>query len=221
MKLTILVDNNTFIDQYYHGEPAAAFYIETEGKKILFDTGYSEILVSNAEKMGIDLNEITHILLSHGHDDHTRGLKFLKERMDLSEKLLIAHPKCFLPKYNGDLYIGSPFSEVEVKKMTTFLPCVEPYKITEKLIFLGQIPRTNLFENQKAIGTYENEGVMIGDFLEDDTAIVYKSEKGLFIVTGCSHSGICNIISLGISSPPEIFKLINAPADTCEVGAGS
>ena len=54
MKLTILVDNNTFIDQYYHGEPAASFFIETEDKKVLFDTGYSEILISNAKKMGID-----------------------------------------------------------------------------------------------------------------------------------------------------------------------
>jgi len=58
MKLTILVDNNTFIDQYYHGEPAASFYIETEDKKILFDTGYSDILISNAEKMSVDLELI-------------------------------------------------------------------------------------------------------------------------------------------------------------------
>ena len=28
----------------------------------------------------------------------------------------------------------------------------------------------------------------------DDTAIVYKAKSGLFIITGCSHSGICNII---------------------------
>ncbi len=27
----------------------------------------------------------------------------------------------------------------------------------------------------------------------DDTALVYKGEKGSYIITGCSHSGICNI----------------------------
>ena len=37
-------------------------------------------------------------------------------------------------------------------------------------------------------------GKMTDDTVKDDTAIVYKSKKGLFIVTGCSHSGICNII---------------------------
>ena len=28
MKLTVLADNNTYIDQYYLGEPALSFYIE-------------------------------------------------------------------------------------------------------------------------------------------------------------------------------------------------
>ena len=47
MKLTVLVDNNTFIDQYFYGEPAVSFYIEADGQKILFDTGYSEIILAN------------------------------------------------------------------------------------------------------------------------------------------------------------------------------
>lgn len=194
MKLRILVDNNTYIDQYYHGEPAASFYIEIEDKKILFDTGYSDILISNAEKMGIDLSELTHIVLSHGHDDHTKGLKYLKEAIDLSKVELIAHPGCFLPKYNGDLYIGSPFSEEEIRGGLNYIPCKSTYAISENLIYLGEIQRTNTFENQKPIGKYEQDGILKDDYLLDDTAIVYRSEKGLFIITGCSHSGICNII---------------------------
>ena len=42
MKLTILMDNNTYIDQYYLGEPAFSVYIEDGAEKILFDTGYSD-----------------------------------------------------------------------------------------------------------------------------------------------------------------------------------
>ena len=194
MKLTILVDNNTFIDQYYHGEPAASFYIECEGEKILFDTGYSDILISNAEKMGIDLQKVTYIILSHGHDDHTKGLKYLKDAIDVSDMKLIAHPDCFLPKYNGKLYIGSPFSEEEIRNMTKYFSCKSSYQITEKLIYLGEIPRKNFYENQSPIGKYEQDGVLKDDYLADDTAMVYKSEKGLFVITGCSHSGICNII---------------------------
>lgn len=194
MKLTILVDNNTFIDQYYHGEPAASFYVECADKKILFDTGYSDILISNAEKMGIDLQEVTHIVLSHGHDDHTKGLKYLKNVFDISKMKLIAHPDCFLKKYNGDLYIGSPFLEEEIKQTTEFISCESTYLITDQLLFLGEIPRTNTFENQNPIGKYEKDGKLEDDYLMDDTAMVYKGQKGLFIITGCSHSGICNII---------------------------
>ena len=63
MKLTILVDNNTFIDQYYFGEPAVSYYIEVDGKKILFDTGYSDIVLQNAKLMDIDLNEVESVIL--------------------------------------------------------------------------------------------------------------------------------------------------------------
>ena len=194
MKLTILVDNNTFIDQYYHGEPAASFYIETGDEKILFDTGYSDVLISNAEKMGIDLQKVTHIVLSHGHDDHTKGLKYLKKAIDISAMKLIAHPNCFLPKYNGDVYIGSPFSEEEIDQLAEYIPCESSYQITDKLLYLGRIPRTNLYENQNPIGKYMQKDILKDDYLLDDTAMAYKGEKGLFIITGCSHSGICNII---------------------------
>ena len=34
----------------------------------------------------------------------------------------------------------------------------------------------------------------VDDYVMDDTALVYKSEEGLYIITGCSHSGICNIV---------------------------
>ncbi|AKL94749.1 hypothetical protein CACET_c12840 [Clostridium aceticum] len=36
--------------------------------------------------------------------------------------------------------------------------------------------------------------IAVDDYVLDDTAIVYKSEKGIYIITGCSYSGICNII---------------------------
>jgi metal-dependent hydrolase (beta-lactamase superfamily II) len=36
MKLTVLADNNTYIDQYYGGEPAVSYYIEDAGQRNLF-----------------------------------------------------------------------------------------------------------------------------------------------------------------------------------------
>ena len=43
MKLTILADNTTRIDAYYLDGPAVCYYIECDGMKFLFDTGYSNV----------------------------------------------------------------------------------------------------------------------------------------------------------------------------------
>ena len=45
MKLTVLIDNNTYIDEYYIGEPALSYYIEDENERLLFDTGYSDAFI--------------------------------------------------------------------------------------------------------------------------------------------------------------------------------
>lgn len=31
------------------------------------------------------------------------------------------------------------------------------------------------------------------DYVSEDSALVYQGKEGLTIITGCSHSGICNI----------------------------
>lgn len=66
MKLKVLEDNNTFIDEYYLGEPGVSYYIEDGDEKILFDTGYSSVILKNASKMNIDLNKINKLVISHG-----------------------------------------------------------------------------------------------------------------------------------------------------------
>lgn len=194
MKLTVLVDNNTYIDEYYFGEPAVSYYIEAEDKCILFDAGYSDIFLKNAQKMGIALGKLTHVVLSHGHNDHSEGLKYLHAEIGLQNIKVIAHPDCFFPKYYDNLFIGSPYSVSEIETIADYHPSKMPYPITDNLIFLGEIPRKTSFENQHAIGKYEKDGTLYDDYLIDDSAMVYKTNKGIFIITGCSHSGICNII---------------------------
>ena len=79
MQLTVLVDNNTLIDRYYLGEPGVAYYLEDGDVRILFDVGYSDIFLRNAQALGIDLSRLQQVVLSHGHNDHTRGLLWLSE----------------------------------------------------------------------------------------------------------------------------------------------
>lgn len=195
MKLTVLVDNNTYIDQYYLGEPALSLYIEDGPARVLFDAGYSDAFVRNAEKLGVDLRGLTHIVLSHGHDDHTRGLPALFALGDYRKVPLIAHPDCFLPKRMGTLDFGCPYRETEIRSLCDFRPSTAPLAITERLLFLGEIPRALAIEPSYTIGECQRDGIWQDDGVAEDSALVYKSADGLFIITGCSHSGICNIIT--------------------------
>lgn len=76
MKLKLLEDNNTFIDMYYLGEPAVSYYIEDGEDKILFDAAYSDAFLKNAKKMNVNIDNVNKVVISHGHDDHTGGLKY-------------------------------------------------------------------------------------------------------------------------------------------------
>ena len=194
MKIAVLVDNNTYIDQYYLGEPALSYYIECDNKKILFDVGYSDAFIKNANKININLNEIDTIVCSHGHNDHILGLKYLCENFDTKNKNLIAHPKCFNPKYVDNEYIGTPYTVNELNTRFQLSLTKEVLNITESLIWLGEIPRVNDFENKSPIGITQNNDIYEEDYLYDDSALVYQSDKGIFVITACSHSGICNII---------------------------
>ena len=77
LTLTVLIDNATIGDHDYCGEAGLSFLLETAGKKILFDTGLSGLFLANAEKMGIDLQDLDTLVFSHGHIDHTGGLPVL------------------------------------------------------------------------------------------------------------------------------------------------
>jgi 7,8-dihydropterin-6-yl-methyl-4-(beta-D-ribofuranosyl)aminobenzene 5'-phosphate synthase len=204
LSLTVLVDNNTLTDRYFSGEPGLSFMLETAGKKILFDTGYSDLFLANAEKMRIDLRNLDCVVLSHGHLDHSGGLVWLVryiteakiEGMVHRVPDLVAHPCCFYPKEKLPLQNnGSILDEEEVRRQFPVNLSREPVWITEDLVFLGEIPRKFAFEHTdpgKRKICLPN-GRMESDQLLDDSALAFRSGAGLVIITGCSHSGICNI----------------------------
>ena len=70
----------------------------------------------------------------------------------------------------------------------------EPVWIGEGCVFLGEIPDRLAFEERKPRGRRKAGGVWEDDYVMEDSAIAFTTSKGLFVVTGCSHSGICNIV---------------------------
>lgn len=211
MKLTVLVDNNTFVDRYFLAEPAAAYHIETEQTRLLFDTGYSEVTLRNAAHMGIDLRAVDLVVLSHGHSDHTGGIEPLVRLMSYEPPpsgtsrrgapRLLAHPAALEPKWKQRdsapraHSIGASVSEDYVRRAFELQLSREPVWIDERLVFLGEIERSISFERPPAIGFRADsaEG-SVPDYVPDDTALAYVRDDGIVVISGCSHSGICNIV---------------------------
>lgn len=204
MQLTVLVDNNTLIDRYFLAEPGVCYHIEIDGMKVLFDTGYSDVFMHNAAKMGIDLFDIDALVLSHAHLDHTGGLHHLIqayaerkfENRPCKRPTLIAHPAVFdrrLMPGVGD--IGSMLSAETVATHFDLTLSAQPVWIHPDLAFLGEIARANDFEAGRPIGRIRRTGTETDDFILDDSSLAYRSSQGLVIVSGCAHAGICNTVN--------------------------
>jgi len=202
MKLKVLVDNNTITDRYFYGEPGVSYLIEDEGKKILFDLGYSDVFIKNAKRLEEDLKDLDFVVVSHGHLDHTWGLKHLiakfneweTEKINYKKPKLVAHPLVFNYKELKGRCIGSIIGKEVLENFFELKFTKEPLWLTENLVFLGEIERTNSFENIDSLGDIFIDTRMRDDYLLDDSALAYKNDKGTFVITGCSHAGICNTI---------------------------
>lgn len=185
MRLTVLSENLAL--NGFNAEHGLSYLVEADNEKILFDTGQSDLFIRNAEKLGIDLDSnVNIVVLSHGHWDHGDGLKYLKH------KTLITHPKAFSRRFGSSNKpsVGLSFSRQEIEDQYDIIETTKPYYITENILFLGEIPRLNDFESQSTPFNFEKGEP---DFVADDSAIVVKQDQELIIITGCSHSGICNI----------------------------
>lgn len=183
MKLTVLNDNCCARSGGLLSEWGLSFFIEHQGIKILFDTAYSGIYKDNAAKLGIDLDKTDWVILSHHHDDHARGLQF----HNFSEKhKFLCHPE-LLERLEKE-------TKEKIKKDFEIIVSKNPYKITEEIIFLGEIPKSNNFESGIYIKSSDlAKGINKGERIKEDSALAIKTSGGVIVITGCSHSGICNI----------------------------
>ncbi len=196
MKLKVLVENNTYIDVDAMGEPGVCFYMEDDDKKLLLDAGITGLYRENAQFFGVDLTGVTAVVISHGHYDHTNGLRDLMAQPYAANIELIAHPDAFAHKQlDSGLDVGSSTTQAELEKVFKLTLTKEPLWLTDRLVYLGEIPRIFDFENRMPINLVQDaSGRLVPDPLVDDTAVAYKGEAGVYVITGCSHSGICNII---------------------------
>ncbi len=207
MEITILVEDTAKPGSGLISEHGFSAFVEFGDKTILFDTGQSDAFIKNAGKLGIDLDLTDFVVISHGHYDHTDGLPHLMKSFDAKEITFVSHPGIFGDKLHGSRnFIGCPLSRAEVE--SSFRNSVfasSPIEFTPGATFLGEVPRT--YEDPGTCGDHVVAGAEQPDPVSDDSAVAFKTRKGIVVLTGCSHSGILNIVK-GAEKLGDIYGVI-------------
>lgn len=238
-KITFLVENKSemliksrqvasyFTDKPLLAEPGLSLLIQLNDKDeyILIDGGASNIVLKeNAKRMDIDLRKIKHIVLSHGHFDHTGSLTEIirilgKDRafvnwddsissdsianiLDSEIVTIHTHPDAFRERWmiwdNGKKYgpLITPKEEWEALGGRV-LTSDKPEIIDVGCCTTGYIPRKTFehFESKGLSNLYRNANSFILDDISDEIGLVINvKNKGLVVISGCAHSGILNTI---------------------------
>ena len=199
LRITTLSENTAGVGNLL-AEWGLSILIETDDINILLDTSSGISASHNADILGIDLGKIDKIVLSHGHFDHTGGLRQILRKMR-KEVEIIAHPDIWAAKYarrqgQKDRYIGMPFQRQELESLgANFTLTTKSIKITDNIMTTGEIPLVTDFEEIEPNRFFVREKTgWQPDELLDDQALIINTEQGLVVILGCAHRGIINTL---------------------------
>ncbi len=197
MKITVLAENSVCKSNSLNlkAENGLSLFIEFDERKILFDTGQSDIFIHNAMKMGIDLSQVDYLIISHGHFDHGGGLKhFQKINKKAKVFLHINAAKKYYTRILGffPYYVGLDQKTIAKNSRIYFID--EDTQIEDKIILLEGF--TEVFpqpESNKALFE-KTENRFIADKFNHELAMLLIENDEIVLFSGCSHSGIVNIL---------------------------
>ena len=196
------VASDTFLAE--HGLSLLITVYQGEKKHtILIDTGYTQVgVLHNMERLGINIEEIKAIVISHGHMDHTGSLNGILEKIPHTIPLVL-HPEVFqYPRYTHspdgakNLWPQTLVKDELEEKNVDIVESESPTLIVNDMVMVtGTVERTTEFEKGMPNALVEKDGEIVKDPIIDDQAVVLKlNDKGLVVISGCAHAGIVNTV---------------------------
>ncbi|AGW11997.1 putative beta-lactamse domain protein [Megalodesulfovibrio gigas DSM 1382 = ATCC 19364] len=224
--MTILSDN--LPGDKLQSEHGFAVHVQTSSTSVLFDTGQGAVFSANARSLGIDLESLDLLVLSHGHYDHTGNVA---QVLAYNPGIHVhCHPAVLLSRYgvrHGKAFpIGIPDAS---RAALLSLPAdqlhrsAQFHRLTEGVYFSGTIPRVTSFEDTGG-NFFLDSTLFHQDTLHDDMALYIVHGDALTVVTGCCHSGIVNTVTHAMSCFPNVrlhtvlggLHLLNASQERLE-----
>jgi 7,8-dihydropterin-6-yl-methyl-4-(beta-D-ribofuranosyl)aminobenzene 5'-phosphate synthase len=212
--VTILIEN-TVSRSDLKAEHGLSMLVETSHGTILWDTGQSSLFIENARKMGVSLDTIDHVALSHGHYDHTGGLSaILALKPDVH---VHGHPELFTSRYSKQTAretviraVGSHVSQDDINASCGSLT-LERYmsELFSGVFLTGEIPQISGVEETGG-GFFLDEVCEHRDTLYDDQALIIESTRGIIVLLGCAHAGVINTLNhiAHLTSTQKIYAVL-------------
>ena len=206
VRATVLCENAVYGNIGAIAEHGWSVWLETPRGEFLFDTGQGKGLLNNAGFFQKDLTAAKGVLISHHHSDHTGGLldamKAMRGGLSGSGVPIHAHPDLFKDSFRTDKdkprrHIGVPHTRSVLEAAGADFRLETGWREVEEGIFMtGEVPRKSSYEigdqNLKHYGEAEE---LVVDPIRDDQTVIIDTEEGLFVVLGCSHAGVINILT--------------------------
>jgi 7,8-dihydropterin-6-yl-methyl-4-(beta-D-ribofuranosyl)aminobenzene 5'-phosphate synthase len=210
LKITALVTNVAGNPHEGDGEWGYSALVEVDGHKILYDTGASpDLVLKNAAALKIDLHDVEDVVLSHNHWDHVSGLMTLRREMMKTNPRAMSRvhvgARIFEPRldaagenHNGLLTIKEEYPV----SGGVFVVHDKPTEIFPGVWFTGPVPRPHDEKNWFPGLSLRTTHGLVEDNVPEDSALVFNTENGLVILSGCAHAGIVNIADYSVTLVP-------------------
>lgn len=205
MKLTVLMENRAGDNPAIKSEHGFSVYIETPSTTLLFDTGASGAFLENASLMGIQLEKVEHLILSHGHYDHTGGVMPFFDSVKTHPTIHVGkgffskryHDKIDQENRRKSHYIGNSFTEEALTQTgcTIQVETRDVYWLTEEVALFTGFPLVTAWEPLNTDFKSSDGGNEAMDAFNDEIALGIRTEAGLVVLLGCAHRGAVNMVT--------------------------